>query len=275
MLRLRTLLVGLALVAPTFTSVLAAPAPACAGETGPHAALVVDTGRTVGTYCVALGGPSVDGLELIRLAGRQHGLSYSFGFGGQAVCSLAGVGVDGSDCFASYPEYWGYWRGNGSGGWSWSSVGAASVSVGDGDIEGWSWGTGDTGSTHPVPPRTAFEDICEPDEDPTGGGGGGSGGGDGDPGEGPGAGGSSSAGSSPSPSQKREPKERARRTPSASVTPSAAETVREAEGPDIRAAGPSNGRSDDPPPALYLALVAAAALVGGGWLRLRGRGVSP
>ena len=177
MSRLRTLIAGLALAAPTFTSVLAAPVPACAAEPGPRAALVVDTGAAVSTYCVKLGSSSVDGLDLIRLAGRQHGLDHSFGLGGQAVCSLAGVGPSGGDCFAEYPEYWGYWLGNGSGGWSWSGSGAGSVSVGDGDIQGWVWGTGDSGSAHPAPPALAFHDVCEPSGGGSGGGGSGSGGG--------------------------------------------------------------------------------------------------
>jgi hypothetical protein len=283
--RLRALLAGLVLTAPAFTSVLAAPAPACAAGPGPRAALVVDTGASVTTYCVALGASSVDGLELIRLAGRQHGLAYSFGFGGQAVCSLAGVGPSGGDCFAEYPDFWGFWRGNGSGGWSWSSSGAGGVSVGGGDIEGWTWGSGDSGSTHPAPPALAFDDVCEP----SGGGGAGSGGGSGGAGGSQGGGdsgggdaglvepgndeeaagsddGAQSEGRSPSRSKAEPRRERDRPTPSPSERAAP-------DGPDIRAAG---ARADDPPggppAATYLAVVAIAVLVVGGRLRLRSRG---
>lgn len=132
--------------------------PACAS--GPHAALVVDTGSRVLRYCVALPSSSVSGAKLIELAGSQYGLDYHFGSGGAAVCRLAGVGPDGDDCFADYPNYWGYWRGTRSGGWSWSSVGAASTTVSDGDVDGWAWGKGDDGSTHPQPPPSTFASVC-------------------------------------------------------------------------------------------------------------------
>jgi hypothetical protein len=138
-----------------------APTVACADE-GDRAVLVVDTGESELSYCVALPDDSVSGLDLIELAGEQHGLQYRFGYGGQAVCELAGVGADGDDCFGEYPDFWGYWRGNGSGGWTWSSTGAGSTEVEDGDVEGWSWGRGQDGSTHPSPPPTTFADVCPP-----------------------------------------------------------------------------------------------------------------
>jgi hypothetical protein len=136
-----------------------APA-ACASEQH-HAALVVDTGDATYSYCVALTDDSVSGLELIQLANEQHGLQYRLGDGGQAVCMLANVGAEGDDCFGEYPDFWGYWRGDGSSGWTWSSVGAGSTVVEEGDVEGWSWGRGQDGSTHPPPPTTRFEDVCE------------------------------------------------------------------------------------------------------------------
>jgi len=261
--RLRTLLVGLALAAPTFTSVLAAPVPACAGETGPRGALVVDTGPRVLRLCVALDAASVSGIHLIELAGRQHGLQHSFGFGGQAVCSLAGVGVDGGDCFGEYPEYWGYWRGDGRGGWTWASSGAGSATVGDGDVDGWVWGTGDSGATHGRPPRTRIDTVCatpEPDPEPSsepsptnGGANGSNGGGPAEP----------SPADRPADGKERKDPDRPESSPS------------EAPGDaDLRAAsgGSLAASSSGPPPALYLALVAAGALVVGGRIRLRRRG---
>lgn len=122
--------------------------------------LVVDTGESEHRMCVELPRAQVSGTDLIVLAGEQHGLSYRFGYGGGAVCMLAGVGADGDDCFEKYPDFWGYWRGDGSGGWSWSSSGAGSTRVSNGDVEGWSWGSGSDGSSHPPPPRTTFSSVC-------------------------------------------------------------------------------------------------------------------
>jgi hypothetical protein len=157
--------VALAMVAGAMVPV-AAPAPACAGES-PHAVLVIDTGEAVVRYCVALPDDSVSGMELIQLAGEQHGLSYRLGYGGKAVCMLAEVGARGTDCFQSHPDFWAYWRADASGQWTWSSSGAAISSVGDGDVEGWSWGSGDGPEAHPSPPPTAFETVCRAAPSPT------------------------------------------------------------------------------------------------------------
>ena len=47
---------------------------AAAATGAPHAALVVDTGSGVATYCVALGAPSITGIQLVEQAGRQSGM---------------------------------------------------------------------------------------------------------------------------------------------------------------------------------------------------------
>lgn len=212
MRRLRTLALGLILAVPALAPAAAGSAPACAAEASgsSHAALVVDTGSRTTTYCVALDASSVSGIHLIQLAGSQFGLQYSLGFGGQAVCSLNGVGVSGGDCFGDYPNFWGYWHGDGSGGWSWAGSGAASASIGDGDMEGWVWGSGDSGTTHAAPPALAFDDVCSsttpsPSPSPGTGGGGNTGGGSGGGGNGgadhPGASnGGTTTGSGPAPS---------------------------------------------------------------------------
>lgn len=149
---------------------LAGPAgPVCAAEE-PRAGLVVDTGARVLTFCVRLDAREVTGLHLIELAAEQHGLTYGFGLGGAAVCRLAGVGSEGSDCFGEYPSFWGYWHGDGVGGWSWASAGAGSHRLEDGDVDGWVWGEGDTPATHEHPPATAFDDLCRsaaPEPTPT------------------------------------------------------------------------------------------------------------
>ncbi|HEY6566141.1 MAG TPA: hypothetical protein VI341_01370 [Actinomycetota bacterium] len=179
---------ALALTAAVFAPAAAGSAPACAAEASgaPHAALVVGTGGSTTTYCVALDASSVSGIHLIQLARTQFGLQYRLGFGGQAVCQLAGVGPTGGDCFGDYPDFWGYWHGDGHGAWSWAGSGAASASISDGDMEGWTWGSGDSATTHAHPPALAFEDVCEdiapsptPTQAPTHGGGGD---GDGEPG---------------------------------------------------------------------------------------------
>ena len=137
------------------------PLSACA-STGMRAALVVDPGEEGDPYrfCVQLPDESVSGIELIQLAGEQHGLTYELGNGGQSVCMLAGVGSSsGNECFGEYPDFWGYWRGD-DGSWEWSGTGAGSTVVEAGDVEGWSWGRGQDGSTHPAPPPTRFDSVC-------------------------------------------------------------------------------------------------------------------
>jgi hypothetical protein len=155
-LRLRSSLLGVALLAGALAPVATAGV-ACAASS---AALVVSTGGDNYTYCVELGGSSVNGIQLIQRAGSQHGLQYKLGYGGNAVCMLANVGASGNDCFGEHPYFWGYWRGNGSGGWDWSGTGASNVTVRAGDVNGWSWGTGDSGSSHPAPPSTTYESVC-------------------------------------------------------------------------------------------------------------------
>ena len=155
-LRFRSSLLGVALLAGALAPVATAGV-ACAASS---AALVVSTGSNNYTYCVELGGSSVNGIQLIQKAGSQHGLQYKLGYGGKAVCMLANVGASGSDCFGKHPYFWGYWQDDGSGGWNWSGTGAANVTVRAGEVSGWSWGSGDSGSSHPPPPATAYESVC-------------------------------------------------------------------------------------------------------------------
>lgn len=135
---------------------------ACAGP-GPDATLVVDTGSEEELLCVALDSESVSGIRLIELASQQHGISYSLGYGGQAVCMLAGVGSDEDECFEGGQPFWGYWRASGSS-WTWSGTGAGGTVVEDGDVEGWSWGTGNDGGSHQQPPMIGHEAVCGPEE---------------------------------------------------------------------------------------------------------------
>jgi hypothetical protein len=253
------LLVGTALTPVTLPAVTGS-ATACAAATGPHAALVIETGTRDLRLCVALDAPSVTGIHLIELAGEQQRLAYSFGSGGQAVCRLAGVGPQGGDCFADYPDFWGYWRGDGRGGWTWSSAGAASTTVGDGDLDGWVWGAGDTGTTHQRPPALVVADVCieatpTPSPAPTPAARSSS------PRTATGNTGRPTSSSEPTPSPKRSerPDTTLVSTSSASALVAAAD-----QGPPAASPGPGLG--------LLLALSVGLALAGGGWLRLRSAG---
>lgn len=197
-MRLHRWLVAVCLLAAGMAPVAAAPAPACAAET-PHAALVVDKGGEVLRYCVDFpaGRTSVTGIELIELAGQQHGLSYrfdSFAGVGLAVCMLDGLEPADDGCLGT--PYWAYWHGDGSGGWTFATQGAQASTVPDGGVDGWAWGGS---STRPEP--TAAESVCpaeksSPSPSPT-------------PSPTP----SPSASPSPSPKASQEP------SPSPSVTP--------------------------------------------------------
>jgi hypothetical protein len=251
--------VGAAMTPVTLPAVTGT-APACAAATGPHAALVIETDAHDLRLCVALDAPDVTGIHLIELAGAQQNLSYGFGSGGQAVCRLAGVGPQGDDCFADYPDFWGYWRGDGHGGWTWSSTGAASTTVRDGDLNGWVWGTGDTGTTHARPPSLTVGEVCVVSPP--------------------------SAAPAASPSTRPEPSATA--SASRTSTPSAAPrtthgspkprerthttTAPTSSDPSVVVAAAAQGSppaSGGPGPGLLLALVVGAALAGAGWLRLR------
>ncbi len=153
---LRTLLAGALLSLPLGGMAPGLPASVACAATTERAVLVVDTGSSEMSFCVAIPSGGTSGIGLIKLAHEQHGLDYSLGFGGNAVCKLAGVGVDGDDCWADYPDFWGYWHQSASGSWTWASSGASSYTVHPGDVEGWSWGSGQDGSTHQQPPRVAY-----------------------------------------------------------------------------------------------------------------------
>jgi hypothetical protein len=164
--RLRAIAVGSSLALAIAWPVFGAAETACAVD-GPSAGLVVDTGSRVLELCVALDDATVSGTHLIQLASAQYGLSYAFGFGDQAVCMLADVGVSGGECFEDYPDFWGYWHGDGQGQWGWSSTSPASYRVNDGMLEGWVWGPGDSGSTHEQPPELTPADVCAAEQSVT------------------------------------------------------------------------------------------------------------
>ena len=281
--RLATIAVTLGLALGTPALGVLANAPAACAATDQRAALVVDTGAEARSYCVALGEDAVSGTDLIRLAHEQYGLDYRLGFGGRAVCRLAGVGVDGGDCFNAFPDFWGYWHGDGSGGWTWAGGSAADWTVEAGDIEGWQFGPGQDGATHGAPPPTRAEDVCgsaEPSPPPSPGGGDGDGGGGsgtrGDGGDRDEDAGASDIGPSPSDPperttshEEREPRDRVRheapQAPSATPSPTGAPPVTLAAGK-----GPGDTGSSGSTGTL-LAAVAVVALGGAGAVVLRRR----
>lgn len=272
-----TLAIALALVvgAPGLGVLGGAVAPACAA-TDQRAALVVDTGMEARSYCVALGAAGVSGTDLIRLAHAQYGLDYRLGYGGRAVCRLDGVGVDGGDCFADFPDYWGYWHGDGSGGWTWASASAADWLVHPGDVEGWQWGSGEDGTTHAMPPATTEEHVCPPLEpsptaSPVGGGGGeGLGGGSSDASDPPGAAGSPTPPATVTPTADRAPRDRVRGeatpTPTASSTGAPPVTLAAGQGPGPPPAGGGAGAAG---PLLALAAVIGLGVAGSIAIRRR------
>ena len=281
-LAILSLTLGLALASPALGVV---DAPLACAATDQRAALVVDTGGQARSYCVALGADAVSGTELIRLAHDQFGLDYRLGFGGRAVCRLSGVGVDGGDCFGAYPDFWGYWHGDGGGGWTWASGSAADWSVEAGDVEGWQWGPGQDGATHASPPATGAEDVCEPavpePTPPPDGGGQGNGGDGGNGGNGAGGGGSPvgaaadpSSDAPPGGGADREPIDRQRHeagqaTPSPSATPSPTGAP-----PVVLAAGEETGDiggGDGAGAGTLIALAAVVVLGTAGALTLRRR----
>jgi hypothetical protein len=257
-------LVLVAALIPVTVPAVTGASPACAAVTGPHAALVIDTGTGAHSFCVALDAPRVSGIHLIELAGAQDHLAYGFGSGGQAVCRLAGVGPQGDDCFADYPDFWGYWHGDGRGGWTWSSSGAASTRVGDGELDAWVWGSGDSGATHPKPPSLGIDDVCVPataspaasppatrstPSPPTP---------------------SSAVRSSAAPSSAGSSRPGAARPATGSNASTATVVPPERGSPTVAAfAAAQTPPGGGPGPGLLVALVLGTALAGGGWLRLR------
>jgi hypothetical protein len=248
--------------------------------------LVVDTGSNVHRMCVALDGASVSGIHLVELAAAQHGLSYSLGFGGQAICQIEGVGPSGGDCFAEYPQFWGYWHGTAGGGWTWASAGAASFRVGDGDVEGWSWGSGDSGAAHPAPPQTRADSVCPaepkpaPDEGTPTNGDGSGGDGDGNPDDG---GTDQGAAVTPEESSNGEQgttsgernDDRENERADERDRPAGTESIPSPEPADadadagIRATGTAVPDAGGPPAGVLAAFVLAFALLVGGWWRTR------
>jgi hypothetical protein len=170
--------------------------PICADAGSSHAALVVQHGDGGSrAMCVAFGGGTINGEDLLRNSGIQFSAVYYPGVGGDAICQIDGEpttpqgGWNNNNCLGS-GAYWGLYTAHYGGGWTSSPTGVSDISLGDGDAEGFHYAR--SGNSPPPSPTTAG---CPPPQPPANNPPGGAGGGNGSGG----IGGSGSAnGSAPS-----------------------------------------------------------------------------
>lgn len=154
MLRATTLL-GATLLALALAAVVQAD-----GEAG----LVIHWGDgRVSTHCIAFGGDSITGDEMLERAG------YNINQFSGLVCSIGGVGCQHSGSFDSCTcecqsggddcVYWSFFEQPYGATWRYSALGAFIARAEDGELHGWQWGEGGPASA-PVPPATSFEAVC-------------------------------------------------------------------------------------------------------------------
>ena len=120
--------------------------PLCAAAAGEsHAALVVEHGdgsllRAPGV-CVAFGGESIDGEQLLAAAGIQYAAVDFPSVGGRAVCQVDGEpttpaeGWTQDNCLG-HGSYWGIYTAHYHQAFTSSGTGVSDVRLGDGDAEG-------------------------------------------------------------------------------------------------------------------------------------------
>lgn len=138
--------------------VQAQPEPARAGL------VIQDASGRVRSYCIALNGPEVSGLELLQQSGEA--LAWQAVALGSMVCRIGDTGCDypaqacwchcrslGGDC-----RYWAYHKLE-DGDWTYAIVGPSARRLHAGDVDGWAWGPGSlvSGAT---PPLMTFAEIC-------------------------------------------------------------------------------------------------------------------
>jgi len=135
-----------------------APSPVPPAQAAPQnaAAVVVDDGTRVSTFCVRFSSDSISGVEALQATGLPV-VTRAFGGMGAAICSLGGTGCgSGTDCLTCRaPLYWAYHRQNAAAdGFTRSNVGAGSTRVTNGTVEGWKFGTGE------APEFRTFASVC-------------------------------------------------------------------------------------------------------------------
>ncbi len=124
-LRLRSSLLGVALLAGALAPIATAGV-ACAASS---AALVVSTGSNNYTYCVELGGSSVNGIQLIQRAGATTRPSVQARLWRQCGVHARERRRQRQRLFRRAPLLLGVLAGRRIGGWSWSGPGASNVTV--------------------------------------------------------------------------------------------------------------------------------------------------
>ena len=131
----------------------------------PRAGLVIqDASGRVRSYCIALDGPEISGLELLQRSGQD--LAWQGIALGTMVCRIGDTGCDypaqacwchcrslGGDC-----SYWAYHKLE-DGAWAYAIVGPSARKLRDGDVDGWAWGPGGLVSGA-APPLMTFAEIC-------------------------------------------------------------------------------------------------------------------
>ena len=228
--------IAAALAAPALALALAwapggAAQPLCAAAGTSHAAVVIEHGNGSSTSrCVAFGGSTISGEDLLRAANISFATVYYPSVGGDAICQVDGEpqtpsnGVWTQDnCVGpSTTIYWGVFTASYGGAWTPSS-GISTLTFRDGDGEGLRFSNSPKNT--PPPPSTAG---C-PAPQPLGGGapGGGTGGASG-------GGGSAGSASGPAHGSGSSPA-----TPGSTPSPSADQTP--GSGPDASGASANPG----------------------------------
>lgn len=143
--------------------------PACAGDGGLHAGVVVRFSSTEALHrCVSFLAPDreISGIEALQRTGLPV-VTLPFGTLGEFVCKIGDVGTEASGCEeqSRRGNFWAYFR-LGDAGWYASPLGASAARVGCGDVEGWAW---QSGGTRSPPPPAALAGICGPEACPPAG----------------------------------------------------------------------------------------------------------
>jgi hypothetical protein len=107
----------------------------CAGAGPNHAAVVVEHGDgSVVTRCVAFGGTTIGGKDLLDASGVAWS-GQTFGGYGVAVCAVDSEPAHYSSC-PGKDDYWAVFVSRGGGAWQLTSVGVSGLTLSAGDAEG-------------------------------------------------------------------------------------------------------------------------------------------
>jgi hypothetical protein len=138
----------------------------CAGAAATHhAGVVVEHGNSsVLTRCVAFGGDSITGYDLLKASGIQSSTADYGGSLGEAVCQIDYEPPSyPQSCFSSGGSYWAIFAARQGGSWQLTSRGVSNMSFADGDVEGFRYD--DQGGSLRPPDRSAAG-ACPPQPPP-------------------------------------------------------------------------------------------------------------